>query len=215
MRGWVCDVLDVLAPTECAGCGQERWGREASAWCPECIDGLPRSLRSLVRRPPGVQRAWGYGPYDGRVGAGIRRGKYRPDPVSLRELGGWVGQAAVLSVQGVDTVVPVPQSRSAWRRRRFSPAEVLAKEVGASLGVPVLKVLRREERRVQASLPLAARSRNVAKAFSARVPGNQRRILLVDDVVTSGATSSDCARALLEAGSGSVDLLVAAYVNIT
>jgi predicted amidophosphoribosyltransferase len=214
MRGWVCDVLDVLAPTECAGCGRERWGREASAWCPECIDGLPRTLRSLVRRPPGVQRAWGYGPYEGPVGAGIRRGKYRPDPVSLRELGGWVAQAAVFSVRGVDAVVPVPQSRSAWRRRRFSPAEVLAGEVGASLGVPVLKLLHREERLAQASLPLSARSRNVAKAFSARDGGERRRVLLVDDVVTSGATSSDCARALLEAGSESVDLLVAAHVSI-
>ena len=214
MRGWVCDVLDVLAPTDCAGCGRERWGREASAWCPECIDGLPRSLRALVRCPQGVRRAWGYGPYEGPVGAGIRRGKYRPDPVSLRELGGWVAQAAVCSVRGVDAVVPVPQSRSAWRRRRFSPSEVLAKEVGAALGVPVLKMLRREERRVQASLPLSARSRNVAKAFSARDVGDRRRILLVDDVVTSGATSSDCARALVEAGSGTVDLLAAAYVNI-
>jgi predicted amidophosphoribosyltransferase len=215
MRGWVCDVLDVLAPTDCAGCGRERWGREASAWCPECIDGLPRSLRSLVRCPKGVRRAWGYGPYEGPVGAGIRRGKYRPDPVSLRELGGWVAQAAAGSVWDVDAVVPVPQSHSAWRRRRFSPAEVLAREVGAALGLPVLKVLHREERRVQASLPLWARSRNVAKAFSARDVGDRRRLLLVDDVVTSGATSSDCARALAEAGSGSVDLLVAAYVNIT
>ena len=215
MRGWVCDVLDVLAPTECAGCGSDRWGREASAWCPECIDGLPRSLRSLVRRPPGVRRAWGYGSYDGPVGAGIRRGKYRPDPVSLRELGGWVAQAAVRSVRGVDAVVPVPQSRTAWRRRRFSPAEVLASRVGAALDVPVLNLLHREDRLAQASLPLSARSRNVAKAFSARDAGDLRRVLLVDDVVTSGATSSDCARALLEAGSGPVDLLAAAYVNIT
>ncbi len=148
MRGWVCDVLDVLAPTECAGCGSDRWGREASAWCPECIDGLPRSLRSLVRCPPGVRRAWGYGPYEGPVGAGIRRGKYRPDPVSLRELGGWIAQAAVRSVGGVDAVVPVPQSRTAWRRRRFSPAEVLASRVGADLHVPVLNLLHREDRLV-------------------------------------------------------------------
>jgi predicted amidophosphoribosyltransferase len=54
----------------------------------------------------------------------------------------------------------------------------------------------------------------VAKAFSARDGGERRRVLLVDDVVTSGATSSDCARALLEAGSESVDLLVAAHVSI-
>ncbi len=214
MRGWVCDVLDVLAPTECAGCGRERWGREASAWCPECIDGLPRSLRPLVRCPRGVRRAWGYGSYDGPVGAGIRRGKYRPDPVALRELGGWVAQAAAASAWEVDAVVPVPQSRAAWRRRRFSPAEVLAVKVGEGVGAPVMKLLHREERRVQASLPLSARSSNVAKAFSARDAGEFRHVLLVDDVVTSGATSSDCARALLEAGSGSVDLLAAAYVVI-
>jgi predicted amidophosphoribosyltransferase len=215
MRGWICDVLDVLAPTACAGCGRERWGREASAWCPECIDGLPRSLRSLVRRPLGVRNAWAYGPYDGPLGAGIRRGKYRPDPVALRELGRWVAQAAVVSVQGVDAVVPVPQSRSAWRTRRFSPAEILATEVGTALGLPVLPLLHREERLVQASLPLSARSRNVAKAFSARGAGGERRVLLVDDVVTSGATASDCARALLEVGHGPVDLLAAAHVNIT
>jgi ComF family protein len=115
-----------------------------------------------------------------------------------------------------DAVVPVPLH---WRRkwqRGFNQAELLARHISKKRQVPVVQALqRRKSAGVQASLSVAARRRNVAGAFTVK-PGvnlSGKRVLLIDDVMTTGATGSACAAALKRGGATSVSLLTLARVD--
>ena len=118
-----------------------------------------------------------------------------------------------------DALVPVPLH---WRRlwaRRFNQSALLAKTIAAGerrLPLPIRPLKRVKATAQQVGLSQAERAQNVQGAF--RVPTERkaevagRRLILIDDVLTSGATSDACARALLRAGARSVDLLVFARV---
>jgi ComF family protein len=113
---------------------------------------------------------------------------------------------------GADAVTWVPLSRRRRRRRGFDQAEVLAREVAARLKLPVrAMLLRARDTPAQARLSGPERRRALADAFRPRgedpPPG---RVLLVDDVLTTGATAAACARALKEADTRRVGLLTAA-----
>jgi ComF family protein len=133
-------------------------------------------------------------------------------------MGRWIGQAGRELLAEADALVPVPLH---WRRlwaRRFNQSAVLAATVSRQTGVPVaadaLKRVRPTAQQV--GLSRTERAANVQGAF--RVPGDGkaavagRRLVLIDDVLTSGATVDGCARALLRAGAANVDVLVFARV---
>jgi ComF family protein len=133
-------------------------------------------------------------------------------------MGRWIGQAGRELLAGADALVPVPLH---WRRlwaRRFNQSAMLASAVSIASGVPVASgALQRVKATVQqVGLSRAERATNVQGAF--RVPENGkpavigRRLVVVDDVLTSGATVEGCARALLRAGAANVDVLVFARV---
>ena len=106
-----------------------------------------------------------------------------------------------------DAVVPVPLHRSRLRRRGFNQAELLARGVARKINSPVsgtLQVVRRTQGQVL--LSAAERRANVAGAFRAR-DRLDGRVLLIDDVFTTGATMSACAETLLRAGAGEVRAL--------
>jgi ComF family protein len=121
-------------------------------------------------------------------------------------------------LDGADALVPVPLH---WRRlwtRRFNQSALLAKAISRESGVAVGDAMLKRVKATaqQVGLSQAERAQNVQGAF--RVPDEGRatvagrRLVLIDDVLTSGATSDACARALLRAGAQSVDLLVFARV---
>ncbi len=106
-----------------------------------------------------------------------------------------------------DVVVPVPLHRSRFRKRGFNQAELMAQSLSRDIGVPVrdaLEVLRKT--RDQVELSGAGRRENVAGAFGARAPV-AGKVLLIDDVLTTGATMSACAAALARAGAAEVHAL--------
>jgi len=115
-----------------------------------------------------------------------------------------------------DCVVPVPLH---WRKRwsrGFNQAELLAREAARTRGTPVLRALRRKKpTATQAGLASAGRRRNVAGAFVLRSAADVRgkRILLVDDVMTTGATANACANVLKRGGAKSVSLATLARVD--
>ena len=133
--------------------------------------------------------------------------------------GRWMARAGAELLREADLVVPVPLHWLRLFRRRYNQAALLAQAVARTAGVPVAVDLlaRRRPTPSQGHLSaMAARRRNVRGAFAVR-PGRaelvkDRRIVLVDDVLTTGATAESCARTLLRAGAAAVDVLVLARV---
>jgi ComF family protein len=106
---------------------------------------------------------------------------------------------------GIDVVVPVPMHWLRRTARGTSSADVLARRVAAVLHLPCRRVLRRcRPTRMQNELPFDERAANVRGVFRAIRPAGGRRVLLIDDVTTTGATLAECRRALVEAGAAAV-----------
>ena len=140
----------------------------------------------------------------------------------MRTLAGPLGELLVRAVardEAYDLVTAVPLH---WRRRwqrGFNQAELLAREIARRCGVPFVHTLRRlQATRAQAGLSNTARRRNVAAAFVCRRAASKgllsgRRVLLIDDVMTTGSTAAACARTLKAAGAARVALLTVARVD--
>lgn len=110
-----------------------------------------------------------------------------------------------------DMIVPVPLHAWRLRERGFNQAAVLARRVGLQSGVPVMDMLERSRAtEPQSALPAKARAANVRGAFSCSGDLRRRRVALVDDVLTTGHTATECVRVLKRAGAEQVDLWVAA-----
>jgi adenine/guanine phosphoribosyltransferase-like PRPP-binding protein len=115
-----------------------------------------------------------------------------------------------------DGIVPAPLHWRRYWQRGFNQSYLLARRLSRRIGIPVVRALRRVRATTsQAGLSDSARRRNVAQAFRvrrrARIEG--KRILLIDDVMTTGSTASACARALKRGGAARVSLLTVARVD--
>jgi ComF family protein len=133
-------------------------------------------------------------------------------------MGRWMAQAGRELLAQTDALIPVPLH---WRRlwsRRFNQAAALATVISGTSGVPVAYHALRRVRatRQQVGLTRSERAANIQGAFKvppkARIEVLGRRLVLIDDVLTSGATLDTCARVLLRAGAARVDALVFARV---
>jgi ComF family protein len=187
---------------------------------PFAHDAGPLLSMEAIAHPPAYHRARAAVRYDD-VSRILVHGLKYSDRLDLAPMmGRWMAQAGRELLAEADALVPVPLH---WRRlwaRRFNQSAELAKAVSATSGVPVAydALKRVKSTPQQVGLSRAERALNIQGAF--RVPDNaavaRRRLVLVDDVLTSGATIDGCARALLRAGANSVDVLVfARVVDIT
>lgn len=132
--------------------------------------------------------------------------------------GRWLARAGAELLADADLIAPVPLHRWRLLRRRYNQAALLAQALSRASGKPWLPDLlaRVKATRSQGGLGRAGRAENVRAAFAVRPKrrpaAEGRRILLVDDVYTTGATATACARALLRAGAAAVDVLTLARV---
>jgi ComF family protein len=175
------------------------------------------SMQALAH-PPTFSRARAAAHYGGVIRRLIVRFKFedKHEPLPLfiklmREAGrGLLAEA--------DILVPVPLHRLRLLQRRFNQSALLAKGLSRVSGVPasVTSLQRTKRTRAQVGLLQDARQHNVADAFgvsrNGRIAIHGKRVLLIDDVMTTGATANACATALLEAGASSVDVLAIALV---
>jgi ComF family protein len=206
-----CDGLVAEGQAFCAPCAYTLEPIDAA--CRRCGLPLPEASTCLgcLARPPCFQ--WARAPleFGGAAAQAIRRLKW----AHAQELAVPLGRllAPVLSRAGVDALVPVPLHPRRLRARGFNQAALLGRAIAPSTGPPLIigSLVRVRDTPPQSRLGLADRGRNVAGAFAVRdrrLAG--RRVALVDDVLTTGATAAACARALRSAGSMEVVVLTVA-----
>ncbi len=180
--------------------------------------GMPLLSPAAIADPPVFGRARAVAEYDGTASALVHRLKYGDRLELARALGRMMARAGGELLREADVIVPVPLHR--WRlwRRRFNQAMALARVVSAQSGVPCDPFLlaRVKHTRRQVGLTKAQRQENLQGAF--RVPADAKarlrgkRVLLIDDVLTTGSTANAAARALLRGGAAAVDALAFARV---
>lgn len=191
----------------CDGCGLAR-AYEGEARCPAC-----------QAKPKAFQRARAACVYDEHSRELILKLKHA-DRTDLSGLfARWLSRASADLLAEADAVVPVPIHRSRLLRRRYNQAAEIARPLARMAGLAYLpdSLVRKRDTASQGGKSASGRRRNVAAAFVVP-PGKRRlvenkRIVLVDDVLTTGATAEGCARALLAAGAQSVSLSVVARVT--
>jgi ComF family protein len=174
---------------------------------------------AAVARPPAYDRARAVAHYSGAMRTLIHQFKYADRHDARALFGRWLAEAGRDLIVGIDVMVPVPLSRLRLLSRRFNQAGILAQELSRRTGLAVDAHLLQRSRftKTQVGLTHDQRRRNLAGAF--RVRRNRqaalegRNVLLVDDVITTGATVEACARALKRAGAARVDVLALALVT--
>jgi ComF family protein len=176
--------------------------------------------QQAVADPPVFRRARAVARFeDGPARRLVHRLKYSDRAELARPMGAWMARAGADVLGDADVVAPVPLHAHRLWMRRFNQAAALAREIARRGGKPFEPALlqRVKATRSQVGLSREQRIENMQGAFRA-APGARirgRRVALVDDVLTSGATANAAARALLRAGAAEVDLIVFARVVST
>ena len=229
-------ALDIALPTLCVACREPVAGEGVCADCwsklsfiarPHCprlgipfvYDPGPDMLSmEAIANPPAYGRARAAVRYDDVARTLVHALKYHDRTDLAPTMGRWMARAGAQLLDGADMLIPVPLHwRRAWRRRYNQSgalARVIERQSGVRLRTDLLQRVRATEQQVGLSRP--QRASNVQGAFAVSAAGKAelqgRRVVLIDDVLTSGATLDACARALLRAKAAEVDVLVFARV---
>lgn len=200
-RALAAGLLDLVAPPRCPGCDL------LLGWSPP---GFCTACRPLLEPLPGPA-AFAYG---GPLAEGIRKLKYAERRDLAEPLGQLLAERARVHVGKVDVLVAVPLHPKRLRQRGFDQARLLAEVVARETAIALdpARVTRIRETPPQARLDERTRLANMRGAFVARRDGRARRVLVVDDVRTTGATMQAVAGALHRAGATEVRLLALAGV---
>ena len=242
VQGFVIGLVDFLLPRRCSACGLLLGDEESGVFCTSCETELAdaayaRCVRcsaplgpadahthagrcSACRTAPlAFARSWTAGDYRGTLRDLVMDLKFRGRTNLASALAGLLGRRLCERTDAVpwDGIVGVPTHP--WRvvRRGYNPVELLCRRLSGMLPVPHVRALRLTRRiPSQRGLSQTARLLNVRGAFAvrSRVPVEGRRFLLVDDVMTTGATASECARTLKRAGAAAVEVAVVAKTPI-
>ncbi|WP_437360099.1 double zinc ribbon domain-containing protein [Inquilinus limosus] len=234
-------LLDAVLPLRCLSCGAEVMAPGAlcaACWAQLAFLGPPLCRRcglpfdhaaaagagddpvcgNCLAYPPLWDRARAAFLYDDLSRKLILAFKHGDQTHAAPAFGRMLQRAAAPFLADVEVIAPVPLHRWRLLRRRYNQAALLALALGREAGRPVVPdlLVRRRVTPSQGGQDRRARRRNVAGAFAVR-PGREalvegRRVLLVDDVLTTGATIDECARALRRKGAAGVDVVTLARV---
>ena len=230
-------LADVALPPQCLAC--HRWTADAGGLCPSCWGKLrliaqpycprlgipfaydigPHSLSAeAIADPPPFDRLRAVAVFDDVARRLVHGLKYRDRLELAQWMAGWMVRVGGPLIAEAALIVPVPLHRRRLWWRRYNQSMLLARSLAEATGKPVASdVLRRVRATAQQiGLSPAEREANVRGAFQVpparKAAVARRRVMLVDDVYTTGATAKAATRALLRAGAASVDVMVFARV---
>jgi ComF family protein len=222
--------LHVLFPHICDGCGSDRLGKESSL-CMRCIQTMPETSFELHADNPVEKKFWGrlplqqataqyYFTRESLMQHLMHQFKYKRN----RELGNQLGQMMGESIKRsgrfvVDALVPLPLFPAKEKRRGYNQATILCEGMAESLQVPVLKdvVIRSQHTDTQTKKGRIERWQNMEGKFILAKPEaiSNKNVLLIDDVVTTGATLEACGAELLKAENVRLSIAALCYAAKT
>lgn len=198
-------ILDLIFPPHCEVCRKSG----PAALCPECFSSI-----KFMKPQFGIHSA---ALYDGTVRTALHRFKFQKRKNLAEPLGillvNYLGQTTSLNIKELDSIVPVPLHKKRRRERGFNQIELLARVIGRYYELPVVASLERiKNTRPQFDLPREERLTNLKGAFRVSQPKEvyNKRLLLLDDIYTTGATVAECAKTLSIAGARRIEVLTLA-----
>ncbi len=209
--------LDLLYPPRCTICRKLLREKETD-FCAECRTKLP-VLEAPIKRGEFITRCYAVTSYSGDVAASLKRYKFR----GMQQYAGAYGRLLAMQLLRMkaefDILTWVPVSKKRRRKRGFDQSELLARTVANELGVSCVRTLDKvRDNPSQSKLKgTEARRANVINAYSSVEPERfvNRHVLLIDDIMTTGATLSECSRILLTAGAASVQCATVAVTQLS
>lgn len=231
-------LLDLLLPPVCVACHQpilahgqlcaDCWGQIDFITDPKCDrlglplpygTGKPLISAAALAAPPRYDRARAAAQYNGVIRDLIHAFKFRDRHEAVDLFARWLMIAGSDILTDCDLLLPVPLYRSRLWARRFNQSALLAQALARLTKIPTDPTLlqRRRATRQQVGLSMRERRQNVADAFQLAASAQNRvkncAIVLIDDVITTGATADSCAEILKQAGAQRVDVLALARVT--
>ena len=211
-RAFACDLL---SPPFCAICGSFLSRREhVCAWCRRGI--IPPATCTMEVTRAHLMKVYALSGYEGVVRKFVLSKNYG-SPIQSRQLGELLATTNFCPWDQFDCIVPIPLHWTRYAWRGFNQAAVIARAIGAQHNIPVIVLAKRGGRTVQqTTLAYADRQKNVHEAFVLKPDAAKiicgKKILIVDDVMTTGATMRALARTIAQAGPASISGVVAARV---
>jgi ComF family protein len=208
-------LLDLVYPPSCAACGEPLASSAEEPFCAVCREAVDEAgpgcsrcaapgsdllCGACLAEPPAFDAVFAGALLGGPIADAVHALKYRDRPALARPLGRWLASRARLPPGAA--VLSVPLARGRRIARGYDQAALLAGHLARCAGLPRLRAALRRVRETppQVGRSRTERARNVAGAFAAGPAVAGREVVLVDDVVTTGATADACARALRAAG---------------
>lgn len=207
-------LLHLLFPHTCAGCGNDLWST-ASALCLKCMDAMPETNFEWHANNPAEKKFWGRLPLNGATAQYyftresvmqrlMHQFKYRGNKELGLQLGRMMGENMKSSERFfADALIPLPLFAAKERRRGFNQSTVLCEGIAESLSIPVLSdvIIRSRHTDTQTKKGRIERWQNMEGKFVLEKPGavSGKHIILVDDVITTGATLEACGAELMKA----------------
>ena len=228
LANWAEAAACLFFPHHCAGCGTDRLDKQTEI-CLRCLHRLPLTHFTAQPDNPIEKIFWGrthvqaatslfFYSQDSTMQSLLHELKYRGNQALGIQLGSLLGTALKNTSRfPVDVLVPVPLHPSKEKSRGFNQATLICQGIAAVTGLPVCTTLlrRNAQRSTQTKKDRAARWENMQGIFEA-TPFNEvpyKNILLIDDVITTGATLEACGQALLEAEERKLWIACVCYSN--
>jgi ComF family protein len=228
----ISKILNILYPSNCPACGNVSDVFHHSPICVSCWSGIKKYsgpackicampftseygevCSKCLKKAPFFSRVINYGLYEGVLAEAISHLKF----YKLKRLAKPLGSLLfIFDFSGFDGIIPVPLSIRSLRERGFNQSLLIARVISKKFNIPLLMDNLRKIKETPPQIGLSAKERllNLKNAFEVRGSIQGLRLLLVDDVMTTGATVAECSRELMKAGAKEVTVLTLARASM-